>query len=137
MENDKTLSRLARAYPEALKADQGRAKPRYGVSNPSSVLDHLDDVASNTMSKAIMLAVMLDQFDSGEAKVDKAVHERAAGAFEEVFRELAHLQMDRVHPVQTGRENMAFVVTERLDGNFDAEQAQQALEALNGTRKDD
>lgn len=84
-----------------------------------------------------MLAVMLDQYDAGESIVDKTVHERAAGAFEKAFKELAHLQIDRVHPVQTGRENVAFVVAERLDGNFDAEQAQQALEALNGSRKDD
>ena len=41
------------------------------------------------MGKAIMLAVMLDQYDSGEADVEPAVRRHAAELFEEAFKNLA------------------------------------------------
>lgn len=36
-----------------------------------------------------MLAVMLDQYDSGEVTVETAVHQSVAVAFEQAFNELA------------------------------------------------
>lgn len=41
------------------------------------------------MGKAIMLAVMLDQYTSGEADVEPVVRVRAGELFEEAFKNLA------------------------------------------------
>lgn len=40
-------------------------------------------------------------------------------------------------PVETAKGNVAFVIAERMTNTFDSEQAQQALEVLNGSRKEE
>jgi hypothetical protein len=40
-------------------------------------------------------------------------------------------------PIELAKDNIAFVVMHRLADDFDEEQAQQALEVLNGTRRED
>lgn len=83
-----SLDRLARAYPEAFKAEASRTKPLYEVSTIKSVLNHFHNATDSVMGKAIMLAVMLDQYDSGEAVVESAVRAHAAELFEEAFNNL-------------------------------------------------
>lgn len=83
------LARLAFAHPDEFMAEAGRAKPLYEISNKKLVLNHLSDVTRNTMGRAIMLAVLLDQMTSGEMLVDPATHRRAVESFEEVFNILA------------------------------------------------
>lgn len=87
--DESALARLARAYPEAYKAEVGRTRPFYEVSSKKSVLNHFHNATNNTMGRAIMLAVMLDQFESGEVVVQTAARESAAEIFEEAFNELA------------------------------------------------
>jgi hypothetical protein len=83
------LDRLARAYPQAFKAEASRTKPLYEVSSKTSVLNHFHNATDSVMGKAIMLAVMLDQYASDEAVVESAVREHAAELFEEAFNNLA------------------------------------------------
>lgn len=83
------LERLAKAYPDAFKAEASRTKPLYEVSSKTSVLNHFHNATDGAMGKAIMLAVMLDQYDSGEAVVEPAVRRSAAELFEDAFKNLA------------------------------------------------
>jgi hypothetical protein len=50
------LDRLARAYPDAFKAEASRTKPFYDVSSKTSVLNHFHNATDSVMGKAIMLA---------------------------------------------------------------------------------
>jgi hypothetical protein len=83
------LDRLARAYPNAFKAEASRTKPFYEVSSKTSVMNHFHNATDSVMGKAIMLAVMLDQYNSGEADVEPSVRGHAAELFEEAFKNLA------------------------------------------------
>ena len=44
---------------------------------------------------------------------------------------------EQTGPVAQAEKNIAFVIERRLADEFDEEQAQQALEVLNGTRRED
>lgn len=46
-------------------------------------------------------------------------------------------QLVPVGPVEAAQKNLAFVIAERLDDKLNAEQAEQAREAQNGSPKDD
>lgn len=96
MKSDKSaLYRLAKAYPDAFNEEAGRAKPFYEVSCKKSVLNHMDDVTKNPMGRAITLAVLLDQMDSGEFPTNAKGRQRAAASFEEAFNALTDLKAPR------------------------------------------
>lgn len=89
MKTDRSaLHRLAYAYPKAFAEEGYRAKPLYDVSSEKSVLNHLRDATKNPMGRAISLAVLLDQMDSGEFPTTPEVRQQAADAFENAFNEL-------------------------------------------------
>lgn len=83
------LDRLARTYPEAFKAEVGRAKPPYETSSETSVMNHFHNATNSVIGKAVLLAVMLDQYDSGEAVVEPAARRHAAELFEDALKNLA------------------------------------------------
>lgn len=90
MIKDKYLSRLIRAYPTLAAAQLDRTpsavSPAAGIE---AVLNAFSKATAHPIGKAITLAVMLDQDDCGEHKLDPSTREKAAQLFEETFKELA------------------------------------------------
>lgn len=87
--NNTALYRLLKAYPDAVKAEMERPKPLYEVSTMNSILNHVNDMTKNVVGRAISLAVVLDQMDSGEMPTTPDVRQMAADAFERAFHEIA------------------------------------------------
>jgi len=87
---DKYLSRLIRAYPAQANAQLHRTPPAVeAAAGMQAVLNAFDDATDHPMGKAMTLAVMLDQDESGEHKLDPSTRERAAQLFEKIFVDLA------------------------------------------------
>lgn len=93
--DNSALYRLAKAYPDAFKEEVSRAKPLYEVSSKKTVLNHMDDITKNPMGRAITLAVLLDQMDTGEFPTNAEGRQRAATAFEDAFNALTDSKAPR------------------------------------------
>lgn len=91
MIKDRHLSRLIRAYPAQAEAQLHRTPPVEAAACVEAVLTRFHDATDHPMGKAIMLAVMLDQDESGESQFDASTRERAARLFEEIFSDLASI----------------------------------------------
>lgn len=90
MIKDKYLSRLIRAHPAQAAAQLDRTPPApEAAAGMQSVLSAFDDATNNPMGKALTLAVMLDQDESEEHKLDPSTRDRAAQLFESIFVDLA------------------------------------------------
>lgn len=60
-----------------------------------------------------------------------------AATAERLQTHLEQLLTDAERPRQLAKENEQYVVVERLKGNLDGEQSEQALQALNGMHRED
>ena len=90
MPADKTaLYRLLKANPDAVRAEMNRPKPLYEVSTKKSILNHVSDMTKNAVGRAISLAVVLDQMDSGELPTTPDVRQTAVDAFERAFQDIS------------------------------------------------
>lgn len=90
MIKDKYLSRLIRAYPAQADAQLHRTPPAVeAAAGREAVLTAFHDATYHAMGKALALAVMLDQDECGEHKLDPSTKERAAQLYEDIFRDLA------------------------------------------------
>lgn len=89
MIKDRYLTRLIRAYPVQAKAQLHRVPPAEAASSVEAVVDRFHDATADPMGKAIALAVMLDQDECGESKMDAPTREKAAELFEATFKDLA------------------------------------------------
>ena len=90
MIKDKYLSWLIRAYPAQADAQLYRTPPAVdAAAGMEAVCTAFHDATDHPMGKAMTLAVMLDQDECGEHKLDLSTRERTAQLFEEIFRDLA------------------------------------------------
>ena len=87
---DRHLTRLIRAYPSQAEAQLHRVPPAEGASTVEAVLARFHDATAAPMGKAIALAVMLDQDERGETRLDAPTREKAMHFLEETFKKLAN-----------------------------------------------
>jgi len=85
---DRYLTRLLHAYPAQTKAQLRRTQHVDGASSAEVVVSRFHDATADPIGKGIMLAVMLDQDECAESKLDAATRERAEQLFEEIFSDL-------------------------------------------------
>lgn len=78
-----------RAYPAQAGAQLHRVPPAEAASSVEAVVDRFHDATADPMGKAIALAVMLDQDEYGESKMDAPTRQKAAELLEETFKDLA------------------------------------------------
>ena len=81
MITDRYLTRLIRAYPAQAEAHLHRVPPAEAASSVEAVVDRFHDATADPLGKAIALAVMLDQDESGESKMDAPTRGEGSGAF--------------------------------------------------------
>jgi hypothetical protein len=86
---DRHLTRLARAYPAQFEAQLRRTPSVEGATSEEAVLTRFLEATKHPMGKAITLAVLLDQDESGERQLDAPTRERTTQLLDEIFRDLA------------------------------------------------
>jgi hypothetical protein len=89
LERDRYLTQLILAYPKHAAARLLRVPRVEGNPNVDAVLARFQDATADPMGKAIALAVILDQAESGEIQFDVFARQKAAQLFEDTFKNLA------------------------------------------------